>query len=104
MTGQPEFVVVGVLARVDQATRDATAEELESLSGVSTFDVGDEYKLGVLIESSTVDEAKGVFEQQIETTPGVLAAWPVFIHEEEEPALVQIQDTQGELFERSEVL
>lgn len=104
MNALPDFVVVGILMRVEQTEREAVATNLERLTGVTTFEVGDEFKLGALIESATLEAAKDLFENQIEASPGVLAAWPIFIHEEEGLPLVELTDDPGVSFERSEVI
>ncbi|MBK8975900.1 MAG: hypothetical protein IPM29_08225 [Planctomycetes bacterium] len=72
-------VIIGVLARVDVATRGDTRLRLERLEGVSTFDLASPDKLGVLIEASDVDAAHATLQQQVGHTPGVLAVWPVSI-------------------------
>ena len=101
-----QFVVVGVLTRVEPSLREKVIRLLGDLSSVSTFEVGDDLKLGALIETATLDEAKTVLEQQIETIPGVLAGWPVFIHQEPGLPLVEgisVAEKSPHRFERIEV-
>ena len=50
----------------------------------SVFSVGDEQRLGILIEGASLAEAQACLHDQVESTPGILAAWPVFAQDETE--------------------
>ena len=84
------FVVLGVLARIDGRSREPIESSLRAHAGVSVFSVGDEQRLGILIEGESLAEAQACLHDQVESTPGILAAWPVFAQDEaEEPGASQ---------------
>jgi nitrate reductase NapAB chaperone NapD len=74
--------IIGGYARVDSGRREGAVRRLSQLRGVSTFDLDEPGKLGVLIEASSIDEAHAILTEDVSATPGVLACWPVFLHEE----------------------
>ncbi len=76
--------LVGILARVDYEANPGLRDDLRRIEGVSTFEVGDEAKLGILLEADDVDAAHHTLRQEIEKTAGLLAAWPVYSHFGEE--------------------
>jgi hypothetical protein len=76
------FVVLGVLARVDRRTRDAVEQRLTGRPGVSVFAVDDPSRMGILIETESLPVAEETLRDWVMTTPGVLGAWPVFLHDE----------------------
>lgn len=76
------FVVLGVLARVDRRTRDAVEQHLVGHPGVSVFAVDDPCQMGILIEEDTLAAAEEILRDRVLMTPGVLGAWPVFLHDE----------------------
>ena len=78
------FVILGVLARIDRRSREPIERALCAHAGVSVFSVEDEQRLGILIEGDSLDAAKACLHDQVESTAGVLAAWPVFAHDESE--------------------
>jgi hypothetical protein len=78
------FVVLGVLARIDGRSREPIESNLCAHAGVSVFSVGDEQRLGILIEGDSLASARACLHDQVESTPGVLAAWPVFVQDESE--------------------
>lgn len=76
--------LVGILARVDRDSNPDLPQDLGQIQGVSTFEVGDDGKLGILLEAETTDAAHHTLREEIEQTAGVLAAWPVYSHFGEE--------------------
>ncbi|RMF75547.1 MAG: hypothetical protein D6744_13340 [Planctomycetota bacterium] len=74
------MVTVGAFARIDAAHRAELTQSLARLEGVETFDLGDEGKLGLLIESNSLDAAHELLATRIEPRNGVLCVWPVFVH------------------------
>ncbi len=76
------FVVLGVLTRVDRRSRDAVEQHLTSRPGVSVFAVDDPDQMGILIEEECLQAAEETLREWVLTSPGVLGAWPVFLHEE----------------------
>lgn len=76
------FVVLGVLARVDRRTRDAVEQHLTGRAGVSVFAVDDPCQMGILIEEDGLPAAEATLRDWVQTTPGILGAWPVFLHDE----------------------
>lgn len=78
------MAIIGVLARVDVGRRQQTVDHLVGLPGVETFSVGEDERIGILIEQPTFARARQTLVEQVESAPGVLCAWPVFNHFEEE--------------------
>jgi nitrate reductase NapAB chaperone NapD len=83
------MTVVGAFARIDGDDMEGVRHRLETLPGVSTFDLADPGKVGILIEAETVDQAHHCLTQDIRAVEGVLGAWPVYLHDEEEEAEAQ---------------
>jgi len=80
------MAIVGALARIDPDHVPDVIRRLETLVGVTTFDVEVPAKIGLLIESSGVDEAHGVLTGPVRQTEGVWGVWPVFVHYENDRA------------------
>jgi hypothetical protein len=87
------FVVLGVLARIDGRSREPIEANLRAYAGVSVFSVGDEQRLGILIEGESLAEAQACLHDQVELTPGILAAWPVFAQDESEEQGVSLSES-----------
>ncbi len=97
MTDSSEFVVLGVLARVDDESRRSVESAVEQFEGVSLFAVGDSQKIGILIESRTLAEGEKILETQVKEIPGILGTWPVFVHcEPEEEASAEESNQSAE--------
>ena len=79
------MAIVGAFARVDQDCTASCRSALEELNGVSTFDIEDPDKVGVLVEAESLNEAHSTITTTIRTTPGVLGVWPVYVNTEDEP-------------------
>ncbi|MBC8405917.1 MAG: hypothetical protein H8E15_11865 [Planctomycetes bacterium] len=79
--------LVGILARVDEEANPGLRTELDGMSGVSTFEVGEEGKLGILLRAESTDQAHHRLRHDIEGANGILAAWPVYTHFGEEFAV-----------------
>jgi len=79
-----DTTLVGILARVDRETNPDLPQDLGRIDGVSTFEVGDDGKLGILLEADTTAAAHQTLREEIEQTAGALAAWPVYSHFGEE--------------------
>ncbi len=76
------FVLLGVLTRINRSGRKKIEQQLVASPGVSVFDVDDEQRLGVLIEGETMASAEACLREHVMQTEGVLAAWPVFMHDD----------------------
>jgi len=80
---------VGILARIDLDHRADVLHDLNELAGVETFEAGERGQLGILVEAASIDDAPARITNDIEAIPGVLCAWPVYVHldddEEVEP-------------------
>ncbi len=79
------MAIVGAFARVDQESITSCRSALEELNGVSTFDIEDPDKVGILVEAESLNEAHSTITKTIRTTPGVLGVWPVYVNTEDEP-------------------
>lgn len=78
------MAIVGAFARVDAERFDQTVADLDALESVSTFALEDPDKVGLLVETPSMDEAHGVITRQIPAVGGVLGAWPVYANTEDE--------------------
>ncbi len=78
--------VVGILARVDVLTRSQVLTRLNGISGVSTFAVDDEQRVGIVIEGESIDDAHQILTEQVAKVDGVLGTWPVYSHMDSESA------------------
>ena len=76
--------VVGAWARVDLSDPDATRRGLAELEGVETFDLGDPGKVGLIIDADALDAAHAVLTREVPAVEGVLCAWPVSVHLDED--------------------
>ena len=89
MSDREEAVVVGAWARVDPDSPEAVRRRLDELAGVSTFDLEDSHKLGILIEATSLDEAYRILRRDVEAAEGVLGAWPASVHLDTEGSNVE---------------
>ncbi|RMH13099.1 MAG: hypothetical protein D6695_04995 [Planctomycetota bacterium] len=78
------MAIVGALARVSDEELDKTIAELDRIDGVSTFSVDCVGKLGLLIETRSLDQAHDIMTNHISTVRGVLGAWPIYVNTEDE--------------------
>ena len=76
--------VVGAWARIEADDHEQVRDSLDGLSGVETFDLGDREKVGITIEGDDLDTVHGILTAQVPAVPGVLCAWPVSVHLEDE--------------------
>jgi len=79
------MALVGVLVSVHPQDAGDVTTRLEAISGVSTFSVDVEGRIGVMIDADTIDTAHALLTREVSPTTGVLTAWPV--HVELEPDL-----------------
>ena len=78
------MAIVGAFARVDLEQNSSCQDLLCEISGVSTFDINDPDKIGILIEADSLDQAHATVTKTIRSTPGVLGVWPVYVNTEDE--------------------
>jgi len=78
------MAIVGAFARIESDLASSCQSALEELSGVSTFDIEDQDKLGVLVEAESLNEAHSTITTSVRNTPGVLGVWPVYVNIEDE--------------------
>ncbi|MCA8959525.1 MAG: chaperone NapD [Planctomycetes bacterium] len=77
------MTIVSALARVDIPRIAETKQRLSRLPGVEVQSTVDPGKLAVVIEGASIDATHHVLTQQVATTDGVLAVWPIYMEEEE---------------------
>lgn len=78
------MAIVGAFARIESTNASSCQSALDELDGVSTFDIEDPDKLGVLVEAKSLNEAHDTITTTIRSTPGVLGVWPVYVNTEDE--------------------
>jgi len=76
------MATVGVLARIDMDRASIVYEQLSHIDGVQIFDAGapDSGQIGILVEAVSLDEAHDRITHEIQVVEGVLCAWPVYVH------------------------
>jgi len=79
------MVVIGAFARVEVERVDSVQQKIDAMPGVSTFDLGDEKKVGILVEAAHMEAAHRVLTRDLREVEGVLGVWPVYVHDEAEP-------------------
>jgi len=76
------MAVVGAFARIDPAGAKEICASIEALPQVSTFDLHDSGKVGLLIDASDLGQAHDALTKQIRAIEGVWGVWPVYVHSE----------------------
>ncbi len=80
------MTVIGACARIDSSDAVGIRERLATLGGVSTFDLDDPGRVGLLIESESLDAAHQTLCEEIKLVAGVMAVWPIYVDtEQDEP-------------------
>lgn len=90
------MVTVGVLVR---AAVDATSDvrrRLAALEGVETLELEEPGTLGLVLSGESLDELHAKLTTEIQTTEGVLVAWPVHTQLEGDPADLERDETKDE--------
>lgn len=77
------MTVVGAYARIDPDEAEAIRARIDALSQVSTFELEDHDKVGLLIESSDLGQAHDALTKRIRAIEGVWGIWPIYVHTEE---------------------
>ena len=78
------MAIVGAFARVEIDQYPRAESDLNAIEGVSTFDLEEPGKVGLLVETGDLDEAHGIIKHTIPAVPGVLGVWPVYANIEDE--------------------
>jgi nitrate reductase NapAB chaperone NapD len=76
-------VVLGAIVRLELNSREAAIRLLNELPGVSTFSLNELGRVGLVLEAESIDAAHLKLRSQVQSVPGVLVAWPVFVECEE---------------------
>ena len=83
--------VVGAFARVEIDDSDAVRHRLSSLEGIETFELDEPGKVGLIIEGDDLDSLHAILTRNVRSVEGVLGAWPVSVHLDDE-----VQDDGGD--------
>ncbi len=78
------MAIVGAFARVDSEQTSSCHKLIDELVGVSTFEIDDPDKVGILVEADSLDQAHAMVSKTIRMIPGVLGVWPVYVNTEDE--------------------
>ena len=76
--------VVGAFARVETDDFEAVRRRLSDLEGIETFDLGQPGKVGLIIEGDDLDTVHAILTRSVRSVDGVLGAWPVSVHLDDE--------------------
>jgi nitrate reductase NapAB chaperone NapD len=74
------MAIVGAYARIDPDDVPAVRGRIESLPGISIFDLDEPAKVGIIIESDDVDAAHEKLTRHVRGVEGVWGVWPVYVH------------------------
>ena len=72
------MTVIGAMVRVEKAQHGATWQCLARLPGVTLFEFDDATRLGLVIESDSLDDAYRLLNEDIRDAPGVLSVYPAY--------------------------
>lgn len=78
------IAVVGAYARIDPDEASKVRDRLRALPGVTTFDLDEPAKIGLLVESEDMDGAHRLLTRTVRGTEGVWGVWPVYAHQEDD--------------------
>ena len=76
------MAVVGAYARIDATRTAEIRRRVQALPGVTTFDLDDSAKLGIVVEAPDLESAQDRLTQTVSAVEGVLGVWPVYSHPE----------------------
>ena len=76
--------VVGAFARVETDPPDVVRQRLTELEGVETFELDDPGKIGLIIEGDDLDTVHAILTEGVRSVDGVLGAWPISVHLDDE--------------------
>ena len=76
--------VVGAFARVELDDSKSVRQRLSDLEGIETFELDEPGKVGLIIEGDDLDAVHTILTQRVRSVAGVLGAWPVSVHLDDE--------------------
>ena len=76
--------IVGAFARVETDDPNVVRRRLSDLEGIETFELDEPGKVGLIIEGDDLDEVHAILTRRVRSVTGVLGAWPVSVHLDEE--------------------
>ena len=76
--------VVGAFARVETDPPDLVRRRLADLEGIETFELDEPGKVGLIIEGDDLDTVHAILTRDVRSVEGVLGAWPVSVHLDDE--------------------
>ena len=76
--------VVGAFARIEANDADEIRRKLSNLDGIETFDLGQTGKVGLIIEGGDLDTVHAILTRNVRSVDGVLGAWPISVHLDDE--------------------
>ena len=76
--------VVGAFARVEADDAVSIRRRLSDLDGIETFDLDQPGKVGLIIEGDDLDEVHAILTRDVRSVDGVLGAWPISVHLDDE--------------------
>jgi len=74
------MTVVGVIVRAEADRFEEVCARFEALDGVQMLPLEEPSCVGLVLVADTVKQAHRLLREQVETTPGVLTAWPVQVN------------------------
>ena len=78
------MAIVGAYARIDPDAVGEVRDRLRALPGVTSFDLDEPAKVGLVIESTNMDGAHRLLTRTVRGTEGVWGVWPVYAQHEDD--------------------
>jgi len=72
-----DMTAIGVFVRAEPGQLEEVRERLASIEGVETLELEEPGALGLVLKADDLRAAHELLANRVETTPGVLCAWPV---------------------------
>ncbi len=88
------MTMVGAFARVEASHAEEIRATLDRLPGVETFDLGEPGKVGLILEAEGLDAVHRKLCGDVESVEGVLKAWPVSVHLDDEDSPIRIDEKE----------
>ena len=76
--------IVGAFARVEIDDSNLVRQRLSDLEGIETFELDEPGKVGLIIEGDDLDAVHAILTRDVRSVDGVLGAWPISVHLDDE--------------------
>ena len=74
------MTIVGAMVRVEETQHNAAWQAFAQMPGVTPFALDDATRLGLVIETESLDDAYRLLSEDVRDAPGVLSVYPAYAH------------------------